>query len=106
MNAAAEAAKMLLQIADQVGLDGAPSLIVLSIYETDHDLAVLRPEDGGKWSAAFHSKVMREVAKRLRRVTKVRLRKLDAAAYLRWLAAEGLTNDAGNRAKFISLQTP
>ena len=27
--------------------------VPLAIYETDHDLETLRPEDGGAWGAAF-----------------------------------------------------
>lgn len=98
---------LLKQVAALRPADGTPVIIPISIYETDHDLAVLRPEDAGQWSAAFHTMVMRAIARRLRRETgvKVKLITLDAAAYLRWLAEEGLTNDAGNRARFISLQS-
>jgi hypothetical protein len=86
---------------------GKPSIIPISIYDTDHDLAVLRPEDKGQWTAEFHASVMRAMARRLRREGyKVKLITLDAAKYLRWLASEGLKNEPQNRAAFISLQTP
>lgn len=83
---------------------GMPAEIPLSIYETDLDLATLRPEDGGKWSADFHRRVMQILATRLRlRGYRVRLVQLEATAYLRWLAAEKKTNTAANRAAFVSL---
>ena len=86
---------------------GKPSIIPLSIYETDHDLAVLRPEDGGKWSAEFHAMVMRQLARWLRRDGyNPKLITIDAAAYLRWLAENKFTNDAGRRSQFISFQVP
>ena len=77
----------------------------ISIYETDHDLATLRPEDGGAWTAAFHREVMELIAVRLRVLGyPVRLVTLHAADYLRWLAAKKLTNTPAHRAQFISLQ--
>jgi hypothetical protein len=82
-----------------------PAFIPLSIYETDHDLAVLRPEDQGQWTAAFHAEVMRALARKIRKATgiKVVLKTIDAAGYLRWLAENNLKNEAANRAAFISL---
>ena len=87
-------------------MSGKPSVIPISIYETDHDLATLRPEDGGKWSAAFHAMVMRALARKLRKKGfRCKLVMLNAAAYLRWLAKNGEINTAANRAAFIASQS-
>ena len=76
--------------------------VPLAIYETDLDLATLRPEDGGAWSAAFHRDVMAELARLLESEGfAASLKRLDAADYLRWLAAKKLTNTPANRAAFI-----
>lgn len=78
-----------------------PIEVPLAIYETDYDLAVLRPEDGGVWSAAFDRDVMTELVRLLAGAgVAATLKPLDAASYLRWLAAQGLTNTAANRAAF------
>jgi Tfp pilus assembly PilM family ATPase len=111
MTPAAEASRLLPALMERCRAlqqqHGQPVVVPLSIYETDHDLATLRPEDRGVWSAAFHREVMEEIATRLRLAGfNVRLVPLDAAAYLRWLAAGKLTNTPANRAAFISLQTP
>ena len=83
---------------------GKPTEIPLSVYETDHDLATLRPEDGGRWTAAFHRAVMESLAARLReKGFTVRLVPLDAAAYFRWLAAGNHRNTPDARAQFIGL---
>lgn len=98
---------LLARVTALAGQYGSPVEIPLSIYETDHDLAILRPEDGGKWSAGFHRAVMQLIAARLRlRGYRVRLVPLDAAAYLRWLAETRQKNTAANRAAFISHVTP
>lgn len=84
---------------------GEPVAVPLAVYETDNDLATLRPEDGGAWSAQFHRDVMTEIAARLESAGfPVRLVTMDAAEYLRWLAAERLTNTPANRAAFIGRQ--
>jgi hypothetical protein len=84
---------------------GSPVAIPISIYETDNDLATLRPEDGGRWTAAFHRAVMECLSEKLgAEGFPVRLVPLDAAAYLRWLAAEGMSNTPQSRAQFIGLQ--
>lgn len=84
---------------------GGVSTIPISTYETDEDLAVLRPEDRGAWSAEFHRQIMQIIATRLRlRGFKVKLTRLDAASYRRWLAETKQKNTPGNRAHFISLQ--
>lgn len=83
---------------------GRPVEIPLSVYETDHDLATLRPEDGGRWTAAFHREVMECIATRLRlKGHHVRLVPMDAAKYLRWLADTRQKNTPANRAQFIGL---
>lgn len=109
MNPETEAERLLPVLAERCEIlrrqYGQPIEVPLSIYETDHDLAILRPEDGGKWSAEFHRQVMEILAARLRlRGFNVRLRTIDAASYLRWLAAEKITNTPSARAQFISLQ--
>jgi hypothetical protein len=83
---------------------GQPVAVPLAVYATDHDLAVLRPEDGGAWSAAFHREVMTVLVRLLAAEGfTATLKPLDAAEYLRWLAAEKLLNTAANRAAFIGL---
>lgn len=108
MNAAAEADRLLPALLERCHAlrerFGPPAEVPLAIYETDHDLAVLRPEDRGQWSAAFHRQVMEEIAVRLRiHGFRVRIKTIDAASYLRWLAAEKLTNTPAHRAQFIAL---
>ena len=84
---------------------GRAQEVPLSIYETDDDLATLRPEDGGRWTADFHRQVMESLALRLRlEGFPVRLVLLNAADYLRWLAQEKRRNSPEARAQFISLQ--
>lgn len=109
MNAAAEATRLLPTLLERCTAlqqqHGQPLAVPLSTYETDHDLAVLRPEDGGKWTAAFHREVMEILASRLRlHGFNVKLTILDAAAYLRWLAETKQSNTPAARAQFISLQ--
>ena len=85
-------------------LQGAPDVVPLSVYETDHDLHTLRPEDKGQWTAATHRAAMEHIAAALRRAGfPAKLVTLNAAKYLRWLSREGRQNSPENRAAFVSL---
>jgi len=85
---------------------GEPREIPLTVYETDHDLATLIPEDRGTWTAAQHRQVMEILVTRLGLAGyRVRLATLHAATYRRWLASKKLTNTAAQRAAFIIQQT-
>lgn len=84
---------------------GKPEIIPISIYETDNDLEVLRPEDKGIWTAKFHRETMEIIASKLQAEGYNAVSKpLDAAAYLRWLAETKNKNTPENRAQFIQLQ--
>jgi hypothetical protein len=109
MTATAEAERLLQHLLPQCeqmqASHGKAAAVPISVYETDHDLATLRPEDGGRWTAEFHREVMEQIAASLRLLGYVvRLVPMDAAKYLRWLSDTKQTNSPGNRARFISLQ--
>ena len=83
---------------------GRPIAIPLAIYDTDDDLAVLRPEDAAVWSAAFHREVMIELERMLAGAGfTVTLKPVDAGAYLGWLAVHTRTNTPASRAAFIRM---
>ena len=109
MTAEGEAARLLPHLLEQCrelrAAYGHPVETPISVYETDDDLATLRPEDRGRWTAAFHREVMECIARRLRlHGHRVRLIPLDAASYLRWLAETKQKNTPATRAQFIGLQ--
>lgn len=80
---------------------------VLALYATDHDLRILRPEDGPEATRDEHEALVRQVAALLteRHGLAFEFITLDASSYLRWLAAEGKKNTAENRAAWIGLQS-
>jgi hypothetical protein len=85
---------------------GKPQIIGLSIYASDADLRLLRPEDGPNATAAQQRRITEAVAAALRADgTPVKLVTLRSAEYLTWLAATGMSNDASLRAQWINLQT-
>lgn len=87
-------------------LHGAAQIIGLSIYASDADLHLLRPEDGPTATAAQQRRITEAVATALREDgTPVKLVTLRSADYLTWLAATGMSNNAAMRAQWINLQT-
>lgn len=82
---------------------GRPAEIVLTLYETDHDLRILRPEDGPEATCADHASLIHAVADALRADGHtVTLRPMRASDYLRYLAATGQKNSPETRAKFTT----
>ena len=83
---------------------GAPNLVRLTRYETQHDYEVLRPEDQPA-KKSDHDTMIEYISAELHTEgIPVEVVVLDAAAYLRWLAAENLKNTTENRASWTSLQ--
>jgi hypothetical protein len=83
-----------------------PGHIVLAKYETQLDYETLRPEDQPA-RVEDHSEMIEHIAtaiathchmQGIRVLTPI----VHASTYLRWLAANHLTNTAANRAAFIS----
>jgi hypothetical protein len=85
---------------------GTPQIIALSIYASDADLRQLRPEDGPDATASQQRRITDAVAAALRgEGNLVRLVTLRAADYLKWLTAQGRSNDAATRAEWINWET-
>jgi len=83
---------------------GAPNLVRLTRYETQHDYELLRPEDQPA-QKSDHDDMIEYIAEELHfEGVPVQVVVLDAAAYLRWLAAENLKNTPENRASWTSFQ--
>jgi hypothetical protein len=82
---------------------GTPQIIALSIYASDADLRQLRPEDGPDATASQQRRItaaaMRGEGNLVKLVT------LRAADYLKWLTAQGRSNDAATRAEWINWET-
>lgn len=77
------------------------ALIRLADYETDADLKFLK--GANEWSLEFHRMVNGAIARELRkRGATVMMIKISMTAYFDWLAKNNFSNDAGNRARFIS----
>jgi len=77
--------------------------IRLADYESDADLKFLKGAD--EWPLSFHRMVNGAIARELRkRGAEVITIKIAMSDYFTWLAAKDFTNDAGNRARFISEQ--
>lgn len=69
---------------------GSPQIIGLSIYASDDDLRLLRPEDGAAATAAQQRRMVEAVAAALRGDGHpVKLVTLEAVNYLKWLASTG-----------------
>lgn len=85
--------------------ESMPGNIVLAKYESQLDYETLRPEDK---PATFedHTEMIGHIASTLTHLlpknVKVTTPVINASQYLRWLAANGKTNDAATRAEFIS----
>ena len=84
---------------------GEPRVIGLSVYDSDEDLRQLRPEDGPEATCAQQREMTEAVAVALRADGHVvRLVRLRAVDYLRWLSETGKSNHAANRADWITQQ--
>lgn len=83
-----------------------PGRVVLAKYESQLDYETLRPEDQPA-TVEDHAEMIEWIATAL--ATHLYMRGIElatpvinASQYLRWLAAEGLTNNAANRAAFVA----
>ena len=73
----------------------------LTDYASDGDLKLLKGH--GEWTLEFHRAVNRVVARLMRqRGATVEIIILSMPDYFEWLAKNNFTNDAANRAKFIT----
>ena len=83
-----------------------PNSIVLATYETQLDYEILRPEDKPT-SVQDHREMINYIKTLLDQefggTPQITITTVNASQYLRWLAANKLTNDAGNRALFVSI---
>ena len=82
---------------------GTPNVVRLTVYESQHDYEILRPEDQPALKSD-HDAMIEFIAGELHMEgVPVEAVVLDASAYLRWLAAENLKNTPENRAAWTSL---
>ena len=96
-------ARVLAQAAKLCQRYGQPQVIRLTVYESDEDLRLLRPEDGPDATCEQQRRMTDAVANRLRQGGHVvKLRTLRVADYLQWLADGGLKNTAANRAAWAT----
>jgi hypothetical protein len=83
-----------------------PSVIILATYENQLDYETLRPEDQPA-RVEDHTEMIHHIKTLVDwefsgSGPDIQTPVIQASDYLRWLATNGLTNDAGNRAMFIS----
>lgn len=100
------AEQLTTTIIDQIdSLPALPKCVPISIYESQHDYELLRPEDQPA-RVDDHTALMHIVAENLRteynHKINIVLVPLNAAAYLRYLHATCQKNTAASRAAFIA----
>lgn len=95
------AAIFLSQVTRQIRLMGSvPSVLTLTVYQTDDDLRVLT---GERWTADFHHRLMSRIATLCTDAgIPARLAALDRPAYEAWLAQTGRPNDPASRTAFAT----
>lgn len=85
---------------------GTPNILILAVYENQLDYETLRPEDQPA-RVEDHTEMIHHIQTLVEwefsgSGPQILTPVIHASDYLRWLAASNLTNDAGNRALFIS----